>query len=514
MTTDTLRIEQRWLPEIALGTVVAAALLFAFVEPLAGMVSLWDASPMYSYGYIVPFVSAYLLWVSRARLAEATPTPARLAGSIVLMLAISMSIVGHAGGMQVLGQIGFLVAIVGAVLLWLGTAYLRIVWPAIAYLLLMVPIWDFFTEPLHWPFQNQSAAWAMTMLRAVGVPVYREGTILVLPGITLEVARQCSGVNYLIAVLALGLPLSYLYLPTMTRRVALLAFALTIAALSNALRVTLIGILAHAQVGSPLHGPFHVLHGLFVAGIGYVALFAGLRLLARKTTNVSEETETRPFRAAQWRLPRLEGVALAALFLAIGSGVLAKESTTVNLNGKLDQLPRRLVDWEWSAFSPASKPTDWPGADVELAREYRLADGATADVYVGYFATQKQNKEIANAKADALHRRATVVTLTGDGNAFPANRVRFTQPDATALFWYEFDRVQTNAIAVRLQTLWNAGVTGRTNGAVVFVRTPSSNGGRAGNDDQLQGLAHSVRRGLAGLLPASTTAQGATGAAR
>ena len=53
-----------------------------------------------------------------------------------------------------------------------------------------------------------------------------------------------------------------------------------VAALSNGLRVALIGVLAY-QFDAPLHGPVHMLHGLFVAAIGYVVLFAGLRWLAR-----------------------------------------------------------------------------------------------------------------------------------------------------------------------------------------------------------------------------------------
>src|SRR5690349_11890962 len=82
---------------------IAGALLFAFSEPLSAMVKLWDASPMYSYGYAVPPVSAYLLWVSRARLADANRKPARLAGAIVLIGAIARATARQAAGIQMLG---------------------------------------------------------------------------------------------------------------------------------------------------------------------------------------------------------------------------------------------------------------------------------------------------------------------------------------------------------------------------------------------------------------------------
>ena len=95
-------------------------------------------------------------------------------------------------------------------------------------------------------------------------------------------ARACSGVNYLIAVLALGLPLAYLYLRSWWRRAVLIAAALLIAAAANSLRVAMIGALVYYDLGAPLHGPAHVLHGLFVSAIGHVALFVGLWLLGSR----------------------------------------------------------------------------------------------------------------------------------------------------------------------------------------------------------------------------------------
>ena len=128
------------------------------------------------------------------------------------------------------------------------------------------------------------------MLQSLGIPVFRQGTVVSLPNVTFEVARACSGVNYLIAVLALGLPLAYLYVDGVVRRVTLITVAILIAALSNGLRVGLIGILSYLEVGSPLHGPFHILQGLFVAGIGYAALFLGLRFIGRKERQSSRFT--------------------------------------------------------------------------------------------------------------------------------------------------------------------------------------------------------------------------------
>ncbi len=449
----------------------------------------------------MPLVSAFLLWTRRAQLAAVQPRPAHWAGAAVVLLALVLRIAGRAGSLQVLGQLAFLIAIVGAVLWILGTGSLRIAWPAIAYLLLMVPIWDGLTEPLHWPFQNRSAALAVAMLQGLGIPALREGTFVELPGITLEVARACSGVNYLIAVVALGLPLSYLYLPTMWRRVALVAFALVIAAFSNSLRVMLIGVLAVYDVGSPLHGPFHILQGLFVAGVGYGALFAGLRMLtpAAPANRTVDVVAARPAARASWRLPRPQVAVLTVVLVGIGSGAFAKESTPVHLAASLEQLPANLGPWSWDLAAPPSAPREWPGADAELRRRYRRADGTSAFVYVAYFETQAQNKELATWRADALHRRSEVTTIEGEpGQAFKANFVHLEDRDGEALFWYELDEVQTSAVRTRLVTLWNTVAHGRSNGAVVMVWS-------AGAAVPLKSLAAHVRHEFASLLDARIT---------
>jgi EpsI family protein len=504
MTTSTPLVGKASVLDAALCLAIICALLFAFSAPLVAMVKLWDVSPMYSYGYAVPLVSGYLLWVSRDRFANANLKPARLAGALVLTGAMVMAIASQAGGIQILGQLAFLIAIIGIVLTLVGVVHLRVAAPAIAYLLLMVPIWDGFTEPLHWPFQNQSATLSMSMLRFVGVPVFRDGTFLSLPGMTLEVARACSGVNYLIAVIALGLPLAYLYLHSMWRRVALLAFALIVAAFANALRVTLIGILAYLDIGSPLHGPFHILHGLFVAGVGYGALFGGLHFLRRNQPPVSPKPASAAPSLGLPRLPRFEAVAVATLLFAMGMGVFAKQVQAVELPASLANLPAALGAWQWNQQSSIPSRTEWPGADAELNRQYQLPGGATADVYVAYFSTQQQDRELANSKADALHRRAHTVTLEG----FSANAVQLTAPDSDALFWYELDGAETSALRTRFWTLRNAVLLGRTNGAAVLVSSPSALGGAAATAEELQALAVRTRQDLISLLAKAPPSRG------
>ena len=494
--------------------IVVIALLFAYRDALAAMVGMWNGSPMYSYGFTVPPVSAYLLWSRREAWRGLTPRPSWVAGGLVLMLAVAMTVAARASGMQVVEQLAFLVALTAAVLLLFGASYLRVTWASLAYLLLMIPIWDAFTEPLHEPFQQRSAAIGVSLLHLIGVPAYREGTFIALPNLQIEVARVCSGVNYLVAVVALGLPLGYVFLRDNWRRALLLGMAVIVAALSNGLRVALIGTLAYYEVGSPLHGPFHVLHGLFVAGVGYVVLFAGLRVLAPRASRspqaVGAEGESSALVGGARTISLAATLVLATVFVLTGSSVVARAASPVPADAALSGFPERLGPWTADpilTIKPTSTSELFPGADTEILRRYRRSDGAVVDVYVGYFALQHQRKEIVSYRVAALHRAASRHHVIASDTAFDVNYVAPDRVGVERLFWYEIDaKPEATAHIVLARTLWNAIWAARSNGAVVMLSTqaPPTISGKAALAD----LAAHVQQALAARLSILTAATG------
>ena len=461
----------RRIADIGSACLLVCGLLLVYAEPLAGMVRQWNGSPMYSYAFTVPVISAFLVWSRRHAFRALTPRPSRVIGGLVIAAAIVLLLLGKVAVVQVVQQISFVLALAGVVLFLFGPAWFGIAAPALGYLVFMVPLWDVFTEPLHAPFQNNSARLGVSILHAAGIPAYREGTLIALSNITLEVARACSGVNYLVAVFALAVPLAYLRLRGTWPRVALIAVALVIAALANGVRVALIGVLAYLEIGSPLHGPFHVLHGLFVAGIGYVALFAGLRVLERRhgrqATPLSAEPErsdTRPWRVA-------DACALGSAFLAL-TLLGTPGSSPVALAMPLDSLPRQLGTW---AMDPAGvQDIDtagaWSDADQRLNRRYYRPDGEGATVHIWYFEAQRQSREVINFKAASLHRNAAIEQVAlPDGRTFTANIVRW--PGHIGLFWYELDGApESGQYAAKLRSLWTALSANRSNAAAIIVR--------------------------------------------
>jgi EpsI family protein len=500
-------------PHLASAGLLVAGVFVVFWSPLRALVDQWSASPMYSHAFTVPFISLGLLWSWRDRFAVEALRPARLAAAPVLGVALLMVLAGGVAAVQIVQQLAFVVALAGIVLFLFGFAHLRISAPAIAYLLFMVPFWDVFTEPLHAPFQQNSAQLGVALMQAVNVPAYREGTIIALPNVVLEVARACSGVNYLVAVLALALPLALLRLHDWWRRVVLVVSAIVISALANGARVALIGVLAYLEIGSPLHGPFHVLHGLFVAGIGYVVLFAGLYWLESPEDAHAAPV---PFSSAAagrepWRVS--DALALALVFWAVVFVGVSPSPVPVALAQPLAQLPLSLGDWTAGPAGPAgddvpTPTTAWTDADDHLHRQYFGPAGQAAAVDIWYFAAQRQSREVVSFKVAELHERSTERRLApGTAGTLTVNAVTWPERREVGLFWYELGGApESREFAAKLRSVWSTLRSGRSNAAAIMVTAGAPDGQADAALTALEDLARRVHVGLAKHWPTTSAA--------
>ena len=485
---------------------VALGLIVAELRAIQALVYAWDHRPMYSYGYLVPLISGVLAWSQRHTLA-ALPRPWRaLPAAPWLFVWATLIVCGHFSGVVLLEQVALLPGVAAIIVLVWGHAGLKVLWASVAYLLLMIPIWDAFTEPLHGRFQLMSATIGVQLLQQLGIPVHQDRTFIYLPTMAIEVARACSGINYLIAVLALGLPLSYLKLRSPWRRVALVSAAVAVAILSNGLRVALIGLLVHLDIGSPLHGPAHVLHGLFVAAIGHATLFAGLWWLRRQEDDAPDGS---PPPAARPHSPltaaALSGaVAVSLVFWGGATLVYAVTPVARPLTGML-MLPV-AVDTYVAATAPPEPLTYWPNADTEVAMRYRRPE-RSVDVHVAYYAVQAQDRELVNYLALGLHAQARRLTVDGPSGPFAVNVARIDGEGRTRLicFWYEVNGgAEAGPTQARLSTLWSAVRERTTSGAAVSLVTDiDGTGGETAAVEALLAIAGRVRPLIAEQLAAT-----------
>jgi exosortase len=250
------------LPWLTLGFATAAALAL-YASVIAGMASDWIEFPSLSHGFAVPLISAYLLWNRRHLLAEA-PVQGSIVGLPVVGLALGMLVIGSLAGESFIARLSLPIALLGAVLFLMGTQVVRHVWVAIAYLAFMIPLPYLTLKAITYQSRLFDAGLTATALGWLGVPVLRDGVMLQLPNMTLEVADECSSVPAIAALLALGAAYSQLQArPTWIRAVLTLAAA-PLGLLSNIIRLILTSLGAYYFGPIALNNVIHKFNGTTV----------------------------------------------------------------------------------------------------------------------------------------------------------------------------------------------------------------------------------------------------------
>lgn len=224
-------------------TVLCAALALTvglYFESAASAVDLWWNRSAYNHGFLIIPISLYLVWDKSEALAAMTPKPDVL-GLIVIAGFSFAWVLARSAGINEGEHFALVGVIQGVVLAVLGRQlFLSMILP-MAYLWLLVP-----TGTVFYPILQGAAHWiSSTMLALSGIPVYSEGFLIEVPIGLYDVAPGCSGLNFILASLALAPLYGYMMYDGMRKRLLAIAVMLGVAVLANGMRIY--GIIALAE---------------------------------------------------------------------------------------------------------------------------------------------------------------------------------------------------------------------------------------------------------------------------
>lgn len=246
------------------GSCFAIVLLAAFAGPLLALVNYAAGSELYSYILLVPFVSAYLLYLRRDQLPK--NYVADLPFTIVFLtlglgvVAFTYSSNGLAtvdNGHLVLLTFSFLCFLAAGGFFFFGRDWMRSAAFPLAYLIFMVPMPDAMADALETASKYASAEVANLFFHLSGTPFLRSGLIFQLPNITIEVAQECSGIRSSWVLLMISVLAANLFLKTRWRRFALVVFVVPLAILRNGFRILVIGLLCVNLGPQMIHSLIH-----------------------------------------------------------------------------------------------------------------------------------------------------------------------------------------------------------------------------------------------------------------
>jgi exosortase C (VPDSG-CTERM-specific) len=252
------------------GSCFLIVLLAVFGQNLWVLVNYAARSDLYSYILLVPFVSAYLLYIRRDRLPKNYGTDFRLA-IVSLVIAAGIFIFSYWSNFEgggptdhnrlALLTLSFLCCLAAGGFFFFGRDWMRSAAFPLAYLIFMVPMPDSMRDALELASKSASAEVANLLFHLSGTPFIRDGAVFQLPNITIQVAQECSGIRSSLVLLMTGILAANLFLKTSWRRIVLVAFVIPLGILRNGFRILVIGLLC-ANVGPEMiHSPIHTRGG-------------------------------------------------------------------------------------------------------------------------------------------------------------------------------------------------------------------------------------------------------------
>jgi exosortase len=273
--------------------ILAAGLLWVYAPTLAELIERWAKDSRYSHGYFVPLFAGYLLW-SRRAMAPAAPLQPSLWGLGFIVAGLAMRLYGSNLAFFWLNQIALLPLLAGAFLLIGGWTALRWSWPAIAFLLFMLPMPYRVEVALAQPLQRIGTLVSVYALQTLGFAPFAEGNVIVIKEHHIGVVAACSGLSMLLIFFALSTAVALVSKRPLLDRLIIIPSAIPIAVICNVIRITVTGML-HVLVGPRIANlVFHDLAGWLMMPMALGFLWLELKLLAWvfPLRDVDDETRT------------------------------------------------------------------------------------------------------------------------------------------------------------------------------------------------------------------------------
>lgn len=264
----------RWWRGAAL-IILAGWLYFPIILHLAGQ---WSKDPNFSHGFFVPIFSLFLLWQDRGPLSKIPSAPS-LWGLPILICAVVVLMLGVLGAELFLSRVSLLLVIAGLIIFFQGWNFFCAVLFPWAFLLLMIPLPAIIFNQITFPLQILASKVAAAVLPLAGVPVLREGNIINLPAMPLEVAEACSGIRSLLSLTTLAIIYGYLMEKRIWVRVLLALASIPIAVAANSFRIVGTGLLVQYWDPDKAQGFFHEFSGWLVFVVSLFMLYMLHQLL-------------------------------------------------------------------------------------------------------------------------------------------------------------------------------------------------------------------------------------------
>lgn len=475
-----------------IGLLTVALLGYMYADSLMFLFGQW-MSDDYSHGIFVPIISGAIAWQRRHRLSAVGLAPSWL-GPVVVLVGLSLYFVGNLSTLFVVLQLSLWLVIVGLVLSWIGLGASRELAFPLVYLLSSIPLPAFLYNSLSSQLQLWSSALGVGFLQTIEVTAFREGNVIDLGPVQLQVAEACSGIRYLFPLTTLALLCAYFFRDRMWKRVMLVLSALPLSVFVNGLRIGIVGLLVELYGPQAAEGFLHLFEGwvLFLATLGLLLLEMWIlskvhplpeatRLSERFSwESLPESTEPATVTSGmsprpQPRVPAYVGSLALILPVALLFPSIGERQEIVPDRSAFVDFSMRIGEWEGNPQPVEPQLISALRFDDYLLADYAAPGGGPLTLYMAYYQSQRKGQSTHSPQSCIpgggweITSKGTV-SLPMDGLTEPVNRVLIQKDRQKQLVIYWFkqrERILSNEYLVKLYLLWDSLTRQRSDGALI-----------------------------------------------
>ncbi|SIN91441.1 exosortase A [Parasphingorhabdus marina DSM 22363] len=383
---------QLWQPHLRMLGVAVLVILGLFWRDARDMVVTWWNISTYNHCLLILPILAWQVHQRWPELQKTTPH-VWLPGLAWIALGSIAWLLGEAAGVSLARHLGLVMMLQGTVVALLGQKVAKGLLFVLFYSFFLVPFGEEFVPLL----QTITADMSMLFLAWANIPAFIDGVFISTPTGYFEVAEACSGVKFLIAMIAYGALVSNICFRSWRRRALFMLMALTVPIIANGIRAFGTIYIAHHTSTDFATGFDHIFYGWFFFAFVLVLVMAiGWPFFDRKIDDALIDGDVLERSGARQSRFSVSRTVLATALIALAP--VAWLSAT---SAQTSALPERIAlpeipGWEVVAYEPTY---DWKprfdGADHQLLGSYRrLSDGQTVDLAIAVFASQEDGREI------------------------------------------------------------------------------------------------------------------------
>ena len=484
----------------------AAALTFLYAAVLSKLAADWWTDDNYSHGLLVPFVIGYIIWLEFDKLKSVRQKSQFRFGGSLILLALFLLCAGTLGAELFTQRISLVLMLAGIVIYFWGVKILKFLAVPFALLILAIPIPQIIFNKIAFPLQIWASQMAMWGIRLFEVASVRKGNVIeILPRgamqtIALEVVEACSGIRSLMTLMTLALVLAYftreknsdnkplLKNSDFWRALILMFSAVPIAILTNAARVTATAVLTFYYGKQATESVWHEFSGWLVY-VAALILLLSLNFGLKKIQSPKSKVQSPKFIIYQSPVTNQNSVWLLVIILFVGGVFInwfAQRGEAEVMRENLTNIPAQIGDWrqKGSEIRFDKQTESVLRASDYVMREYDLPDGRIANLYVGYYDSQRTGATYHSPRnclpgaGWEMKKPDTIEITTPAGKTFKANWyvVENGVYKEILIYWYQGrGRAVASEYEDKIYTVWDSITRRRSDGAMVRVMTSVGN---------------------------------------